>query len=158
MHIFYLPDFVKTVIMVFVRHKNRIKVFLMLVFPFVWISVWINNHAEINTRRNTNIKNSFIRFCDTDKKRTDKVRGIKYTHKRKHSLKVHSWCRPDISNSLFLMILYIFIPKCFDEKAKIKTEPCQSLRDIFFNFSVYRSCHGKEYSFIFRVVVFCGYP
>ena len=65
-----------------------IKLFLMLVFPFVRISARINNHAEIRTKGNTNIKNSLIYICDTDRNRADKVRRIKYTHKRKRSLRM----------------------------------------------------------------------
>ena len=51
----------------------RIKLFLMFVFPFVRISAWINNNAEIRTKGNANIKNSLIWICDTDKKRIDIV-------------------------------------------------------------------------------------
>ena len=54
----------------------------MLVFPFVRISARINNHAEIRTKANTNIKYRLIRICYTDKNRTDKVRRIKYTHNK----------------------------------------------------------------------------
>ena len=48
------------------------------------ISVRINNHADIRTKGNTNIKNSLIRICDTDKNRMDKLRQINNTctHKR----------------------------------------------------------------------------
>ena len=60
----------------------------MLVFPFVRITAQINNHAKIRTKGNTNIKNSLIRICDTDKSRTDKVRRIKFTHKRLRSLMI----------------------------------------------------------------------
>ena len=64
----------------------RIKLFLMLVFLFVLISVWINNRAVIRIKGNINIKNKLIRICDTDKSRTYKVRRINNTHKRKQSL------------------------------------------------------------------------
>ena len=43
----------------------------MFVFSFVRISAQINKHAEIRTKRNTKIKNSLIRSCDTDKNRTN---------------------------------------------------------------------------------------
>ena len=50
------------------------------------------------------------------------------------------------------MILYIFIPKCFDEKTQ--TESCQSLCDFFFLiFQFTDHVMEKEYGFIFRVVL-----
>ena len=60
-------------------HVMLATLLLMLVFPFVRISARINNRAEIRTKGNTNIKNSLIRICDTEKKRKDKVRRIKST-------------------------------------------------------------------------------
>ena len=45
----------------------RIKLFLMLVFPFMRFSARLFIRAEIHTKGNTNIKNSLIRICDTDK-------------------------------------------------------------------------------------------
>ena len=46
------------------------------------------SRTEIRTYRNTNIKKLLIRFCDTDKSRTDKVRRINNSHTWKRSLTV----------------------------------------------------------------------
>ena len=66
--------------------KIRIKLFLMFFFPFVRISARINNRTWIRTNGNTNIKNSAIQICDTDKSRPSKVCRIKNTYQSKRSL------------------------------------------------------------------------
>ena len=43
----------------------------------------------MRTYGNTNIKKRLIRFCDTDKSRTDKVRRLNNSHTWKRSLMLH---------------------------------------------------------------------
>ena len=50
------------------------------------LSVCLFFSTEIRTYGNTNIKKSLIRYCDTDKSRTDKVRRINNSHTWKRSL------------------------------------------------------------------------
>ena len=66
-------------------HKIGSKRFLMVAFLLCGFPQLLFIHAEIRTKGNTNIKNSLIQFCDTDKNRTDKVQRMKCTHKRKRS-------------------------------------------------------------------------
>ena len=72
-------------------------------------------------------------------------------HKQKRSLRFIPGVDRIFSNSLFLMILYIFIPKCFGEKTQ--TESCQSLCDVFKIFQFIDHVMEKEHGFIFRVVL-----
>ena len=81
MCLFYPPDFVCTAFFC-VTNSN---LFLMLGVSFCVFSAWLFIHAEFHTKGNTNIKNNLTGICDMDKKCTDKVRRIKYTHKRKRS-------------------------------------------------------------------------
>ena len=58
-------------------------------------------HAVIRTKGNTNIINSLVRICDTDKSSTAKVRRVKNTYKRKCSSYV-------LQNGALLTYHYLF--------------------------------------------------
>ena len=79
-------------IFLYYQYKIHVYVFGLLklgcvsFYAYILSTAWLFIHAEIRTKRNTNIKNSLIRICDMVKNHTDKGRQIKYTHKRKRSL------------------------------------------------------------------------
>ena len=103
----------------------------MLVFPCVHISAGINNRAEIPTKGNTNIKNSLIRVCDTGKNRTEKVRLLNNTHKRKHSLRDESFITSWGGAVIFTYNVQICTTPLSHWKKKKKTRPPRFMTKMF---------------------------